>query len=425
MHFENSLEFAQIADKNDKLQSYRNKFFIPAQNGKDVIYFCGNSLGLQPKSTASYIAQELEDWKNLGVEGHFHAKNPWYYYHHFVEKQLSEIVGAEINEVVAMNSLSVNLNLLMVSFYRPTSTRYKIMVEADAFPSDHYAVQQQAKFHGFSPEDAIIQLYPREGEHTLRNEDILKAIEDNKDSLSLIILGGVNYYTGQVFNMKAITEAGHRVGAMVGFDLAHAVGNVLLNLHDWNVDFATWCTYKYLNSSPGGVSGIFVHARHGNNAKLPRFAGWWGNDEKTRFKMQKTFYPQEGAAGWQMSNAPVLSLAAHRASLDIFQEAGIKNLRKKSLELTGYLEFLLNELNSYKFSIITPSNPEERGCQLSLLTHADGKKLFEKIQQNGVIADWREPNLQKDNKGVIRVAPTPLYNTFEDVWRFVQIIKEA
>lgn len=425
MNFENSPAFAQNLDKQDALHSFRNQFHIPQHNGSDCIYFCGNSLGLQPKSTTEYIAQELEDWKNLGVEGHFKAKNPWFSYHHFVEEQLAEITGAKKGEVVAMNTLTVNLNLLMVSFYRPTKERYKIMVEADAFPSDHYTVQQQAKFHGFSPEDAIIQLYPREGEHTLRTEDILKTIEENSNSLALIMLGGVNYYTGQFFDLKSITEAGHKAGAVVGYDLAHAVGNVLLELHNWNVDFATWCSYKYLNSGPGGVSGIFVHEKHGNDASLPRFAGWWGNDENTRFLMKKEFYPQQGAPGWQMSNAPVLSLAAHRASLDIFMKAGLKNLRNKSIQLTNYLEFLLKEINSGEFTIITPANNAERGCQLSLLTGPNGKALFEKLQQNGVIADWREPNLQKENRGVIRVAPTPLYNTFEDVWKFAELISKV
>jgi kynureninase len=423
MLFENSLEFAQSLDKQDALQSFRNQFHIPQHNSKDCIYFCGNSLGLQPKTVVQYLSQELEDWKKFGVEGHFNAKNPWYHYHHFVEEQLAEIVGADKTEVVAMNSLSVNLNLLMVSFYRPTPTRFKIMVEADAFPSDHYAVQQQAKFHGFNPDEAIIQLYPREDEHTLRTEDIVAAIDNHKDSLALVMLGGVNYYTGQFFDLKTITEAGHKAGAVVGYDLAHAVGNVILNLHDWNVDFATWCTYKYLNSGPGGVSGVFVHEKHGNNPDLPRFAGWWGNDEKTRFQMKKEFYPQQGAAGWQMSNAPVLSLAAHWASLEIFKKAGLDNLRNKSIQLTNYLEFLLKQDTNHEFTIITPINVAERGCQLSLLTGKNGKELFQKIQNSGVVADWREPNLQKDNRGVIRVAPTPLYNTFEDVWKFASILK--
>lgn len=423
MTFENNLEFAQKLNQQDSLQAFRNQFHFPQHNQKDVIYFCGNSLGLQPKSVTEFVAQELEGWKNFGVEGHFNAKNPWFSYHHFVEEQLAEIVGANKNEVVAMNTLTVNLNLLMVSFYRPTKTRYKIMVEADAFPSDHYTVQQQAKFHGFDPKDAVVQLYPRKGEHTIRTEDIIQTIEENKDTLSLVMLGGVNYYTGQFFDIKNITKAAHKVGAIAGFDLAHAVGNVLLELHEWNVDFATWCSYKYLNSGPGGVSGIFVHEEHGNNPNLPRFAGWWGNDEKTRFEMKKEFFPQQGAPGWQMSNAPVISMAVHWASLNIFQKAGIKNLRAKSIQLTNYLEYLLLQLDSNDFSIITPSNVEERGCQLSLLMGANGKSIFENIQKNGVIADWREPNLQNSNKGIIRIAPTPLYNTFEDVWRFVEILK--
>ena len=415
-NFSTTLSFAQELDKKDTLSAFRNRFHIPLINGKDAIYFTGNSLGLQPKSTKDYILQELEDWKNHGVEGHFHGKNPWFSYHHFVEKQAAQLVGAEVDEVVVMNSLSVNLNLLMVSFYRPTPQRYKIMVEADAFPSDHYAVQQQAKFHGFAPDDAIIQLYPRAGEYTLRTEDIIAKIEEAGDTLALVMLGGVNYYTGQFFDLENITDAGHSVGATVGFDLAHAAGNVLLNLHDWQVDFATWCSYKYLNSGPGGVSGVFIHNKYADRPDLPRFAGWWGNDEKDRFLMEKTFVPQKGAAGWQMSNAQILPLAAHWAALEIVMEAGLANLRAKSITLTNYLEYLLKQNAHLGFEIITPSSENERGCQLSLLTKENGKQLFKKLQDNGVIADWREPN-------VIRVAPVPLYNTFQDCYHFVEILK--
>lgn len=417
MNFEDSLSFAQSLDAKDPLRKYRDQFHFPVINNKEVIYFTGNSLGLQPKSTAQFIDQELEDWKNWGVEGHFKGKNPWFKYHHFLTEMTARLVGAKESEVVNMNTLSVNLNLLMVSFYRPTATRFKIMIEADAFPSDHYAVQQQAKFHGYNPDEAIIQLYPRENEHTLRTEDILKAIEDNKDELALVMLGGVNYYTGQFFEIEKITSAAHEVGAFAGFDLAHATGNVPLNLHDWNVDFATWCSYKYLNSGPGGVSGVFIHEKHHKDKDIPRFAGWWGHDEKTRFLMDKKFVPMENAGAWQMSNAQILPMAALWASLEIFDEAGMDKLREKSLQLTAYLEWLLNS-NDFGFDIITPKNTAERGCQLSLLTKDNGKALFKRLEDNNVIADWREPN-------VIRIAPVPLYNSYEDVWRFVNFLKRS
>lgn len=415
MTFENSLAYAQELDKKDPLAKYREQFYIPQHDGKDCVYFCGNSLGLQPKTVEKYIQQELDDWKKYGVEGHFDGTNPWMHYHKFVSKQAAKIVGAKEDELVVMNTLSVNLNLLMVSFYQPTPERYKIMIEADAFPSDHYAVQQQAKFHGFNPDEAVVQLYPRKGEHTLRTEDILASIEMHKDTLALVMLGGVNYYTGQFFNLKEIAKAGHAAGAFVGYDLAHAAGNVPLTLHDWDVDFATWCSYKYLNSGPGGVSGVFIHEKHHSNTEIPRFAGWWGHDEKTRFKMDKKFVPMQNAAGWQMSNAQILPMAAHWASLEIFEEVGLDKLREKSLQLTGFLEFLIGQ-NNFGFEIITPKNTAERGCQLSLLTGDDGKALFKKLQDNGVIADWREPN-------VIRIAPVPLYNSYKDVWRFVEILK--
>lgn len=415
MQFEESLDFAKQLDKQDPLSKYRSQFHFPQHQGENCIYFCGNSLGLQPKTVERYIQQELDDWKKFGVEGHFDGTNPWMHYHHFVEKQAAKIVGASTEEVVVMNTLSVNLNLLMVSFYQPTQARFKIMIEADAFPSDHYAVQQQAKFHGFDPKDAIVQLYPRKGEHTLRTEDILATIEMHKDSLALVMLGGVNYYTGQFFELEKIAKAGHAAGAFVGYDLAHAAGNVPLELHQWNVDFATWCSYKYLNSGPGGVSGVFIHEKHHKNKEIPRFAGWWGHDEKTRFKMDKKFVPMENAAGWQMSNAQILPMAAHWASLEIFDEVGMEKLREKSEKLTAYLEYLLKQ-NNFGFEIITPSNKDERGCQLSLLTKDNGEELFKLLQNNGVIADWREPN-------VIRIAPVPLYNSFQDAWKFVEILK--
>lgn len=408
--------FAANLDATDELKDYRNRFHIPSANGKSLIYFCGNSLGLQPKSTRAYLEQELTDWQNLGVEGHLHAKNPWLYYHHFLTDATARLVGAKPIEVVVMNSLTVNLNLLMISFYRPTAKRNKIMMEYMAFPSDQYSVENQVKFHGYNPNDAIIELMPREGENSIRTTDILAKIDEHKDELALIMIGGVNYYTGQLFDMATITSHAKNCSSdiVVGYDLAHATGNVKMELHDWNVDFATWCSYKYLNSGPGGTSGVFVHEKHAENNLLPRLSGWWGNDESTRFKMQKGFIPQQGAAGWQMSNAQVLSMAAHRASLAIFDEVGMDKLIAKSKLLTGYLEFLLLNGKRKDFKIITPEDVAQRGCQLSIVMNENGKKTFDALTQNGVIADWREPD-------VIRVAPVPLYNTFEDVYRFAEI----
>ena len=412
--------FALEMDDQDPLKQFRDQFHIPEQNERELIYFCGNSLGLQPKSTRSYIEQELLDWQQLGVEGHLHGKNPWFYYHHFLTESTAKLVGAKPIEVVVMNSLTVNLNLLMISFYRPTRQRYKVIMEYMAFPSDQYAVENQVKLHGFDPFDAIIELTPREGEATLRTEDILSVIEKHQHDLALIMIGGVNYYTGQLFDMAAITQFAKQCSPeiQVGFDLAHAAGNVRLQLHDWEVDFATWCSYKYLNSGPGGTSGVFIHEKHAHNSALPRLSGWWGNEEKTRFKMQKGFYPQEGAAGWQMSNAQILPMAAHRASLAIFDAAGMDALVQKSKLLTGYLEFLLLNGARKDFRIITPTNPTQRGCQLSIVMEQNGKAVFDTLTQNGIIADWREPD-------VIRVAPVPLYNTFEDVWRFAEIFHSA
>ena len=426
-NFQSSETFARETDAADTLKSFREKFHIPKQsNGEEVLYFTGNSLGLQPKTTRNYIEQELKDWETLGVEGHFAAKNPWMPYHESVTGQLAKIVGAKNSEVVAMNSLTVNLHLLMVSFYRPTAERYKIVIEADAFPSDKYAVKSQIAFHSASPKfkvqspksDWLIELAPREGETVLRIEDILETIEKNSDSIALILLGGVNYYTGQKFDFAAITEAGHKAGAVVGFDLAHAVGNVALELHDWNADFAAWCSYKYLNAGPGGIAGIFVHERHAANFDLPRFAGWWGHDKETRFLMGDEFVPIRGAEGWQLSNPPILGLAALRAALDIFEEAGMKNLIEKSKKLTGYLEFLLNEIRDERISVITPTDEKMRGCQLSIRVANADKNLFRSITERGVIADWREPD-------VIRVAPVPLYNSFADVYKFTEILKEC
>lgn len=425
MQYENSLAFAQQLDQQDILKNYRERFHFPQHNGKDVIYLCGNSLGLQPKSVENALLAELEQWKKYGVEGHFKGEMPWMYYHRFLTKQTAGLTGASPSEVVVMNTLTTNLHLMMVSFYRPTKTRFKIIMEGGAFPSDQYAIESQVRFHGFRPEDAIVEVLPQDGEPTLTTEQITAAINKHGDSTALILFGGVNYFTGQFYDLKSITEAGHAVGANVGFDLAHAAGNVVLNLHEWNVDFAVWCSYKYLNSGPGGPSGVFVHEKHGNNPELPRFAGWWGHDENSRFLMKKGFIPMHGAAGWQLSNAQIFSFAAHKASLDIFEETGMEALRKKSELLTGFMEFLINEANraGYNFNIITPENPKERGCQLSIITDESGRDLFNFLMENGVIADWREDNLYGKNAGVIRVAPVPLYNSFEDVFRFVEMLK--
>lgn len=416
-HFSNTLEFAKQLDAQDKLKAYRSRFYIPQHNGKDMVYFTGNSLGLQPKTTRDYLQQELNDWAAYGVEGHFLAKNPWVSYHEILTDKTAKIVGALPSEVVMMNQLTVNLHLLMVSFYRPTKQRYKILCEAKAFPSDQYALQSQVKFHGFKTEDALIEIEPRKGEYEIRHEDIYKAIEDNKDSLAMIMIGGVNYFSGQVFDMKAITEAGHKAGAIVGFDLAHAAGNLKLALHDWGVDFAAWCSYKYLNAGPGSVAGAFVHEKHHHNTDLPLFAGWWGHDKTERFKMDKEFKPIKSVERWQLSNAPILSMAAYKASLDIFDEVGMDALNEKSQVLTGYLEFIVGEINKQKnncLEIITPK--QNRGCQLSIVAHGQGKALYNKLIESGVIPDWREPN-------VIRCAPVPMYNSFEDIYRFGEILK--
>lgn len=420
MKFENSLSFVKKLDKADVLKSFRNQFEMPTVNGKKCIYFTGNSLGLQPKSTKKFVNEELQDWAKLGVEGHLNSRRPWLYYHKFSKKALAQLVGAKPTEVVAMNQLTVNLHLMMVSFYRPTKQRFKIITEVGAFSSDQYTFESQIKWHKLDPEKTLIELKPRHGEYTLRTEDILQAINEHHSQLSLVIFGGVQYYTGQFFNIKKITEAAHKAGAYAGFDLAHAIGNVPLNLHGDGVDFAVWCSYKYLNSGPGGIAGAFVHERHAQNFDLPRFSGWWGHHEKERFQMKKGFLPMPGVDGWQLSNFPILSGAAHLASLEIFQQAGIKNLRKKSLLLTGYLEFLLSEIdpNSKIFTILTPSNPDERGCQLSVYMKQKGKEVFKALTKAGVVADWREPN-------VIRVAPVPLYNTFEEVFRFAEIFRKA
>lgn len=421
MTFQNTREFAQQLDAQDELKNYRNEFIFPQHNGKNVIYFTGNSLGLQPKRTQKYVNDVMNDWANLAVEGHFYAEKPWWDYHERFAQPLSKIVGALPSEVTVMNTLTVNLHLLMVSFYRPTEKRFKIICEEKAFPSDQYMFQSQVNAHGLKPEDTIVEIKRRDGEHNIRLEDILSKIEEVGDELALVLFGGVNYYTGQVFDMKTITEAGHKVGAYVGFDLAHAAGNIKLELHNWNVDFAAWCSYKYMNSGPGNASGCFVHEKH-HQSNLPRFAGWWGHNKERRFKMEPNFDPVHGADGWQVSNLPILSLAPYLASVEQFAEVGMDKLITKRNQLTAYLEFILHEIDveipGTEFEIITPSNPSERACQLSVFLHGQGRNLFDYLMTNGVITDWREPN-------VIRLAPAPFYCSYEDMFEFGQILKEG
>ena len=418
MTYSEELSFAQAMDKDDQLGDFRSQFHIPTQaNGEEHIYLCGNSLGLQPKSISAALEQELTDWKNYGVEGHFHAKNPWMPYHEFLTEAMAKVVGALPQEVVVMNTLTVNLHLMMVSFYRPVGKRTKIVIEKDAFPSDKYAAQSQIRFHGLDPKASLIELEARAGEDCLRHEDIQKVIDDQGDEIALIMLGNTNYYTGQFFDMKKITDWGHAKGCLVGFDCAHGAGNVELNLHESGCDFAVWCSYKYINSGPGSLGGVFVHERHSEDKNLNRFEGWWGHNKETRFKMRDDFEPMVGAEAWQLSNPPILSMAAIWASLKIFEEAGMSNLRNKAVALTGYLEYLVNQLGDEVVKIITPSDPEQRGCQLSIQVRNANKELYNRITKRGVIADWREPD-------VIRVAPVPLYNSFEDVHRFASILKE-
>ncbi len=423
MKYQNTLEFSREMDEKDPLKSFRDRFYFPNFHSKEVVYFTGNSLGLQPKTTEKYIKEELDAWAKFGVEGHFLADKPWFSYHEFLSEKAAKIVGANKEEVVITHSLTTNLHLLMVSFYRPQGKRTKIICEAKAFPSDQYALESQVKFHGLETNEHLIEVAPREGENLIREEDILSKIRETGDELALVMIGGVNYFTGQLFDMKKITEVGHSVGAIVGFDLAHAAGNVNLDLHAWGVDFAAWCGYKYLNSSPGGVSGMFVHERHAYKPELPRFAGWWGYDKETRFQMEPGFNPMRGAEGWQLSNAPILGMAAHLASLDIFEEAGMGRIGEKRDLMTAYLEFIIDEIserNSEKcrLEIITPRDLKQRGAQLSIVAHGQGKALFDVLFEQGVIADWREPN-------VIRIAPAPLYNSFEDCFRFGQYLESA
>lgn len=421
--FKNTLEFAQSLDAQDPLKSFRSKFHFPTFHEKEVRYFTGNSLGLQPKSAQAYIQEELDAWAKYGVEGHFLAKKPWFAYHEFLTEKLAKVVGALPSEVVVTHSLTTNLHLLMVSFYQPKGKRTKILCEAKAFPSDQYALESQVKFHGLDINEHLVEVAPRNGEHLIREEDILAKIAELGDELALVMIGGVNYYTGQLFDMEKITKAGHNVGAMVGFDLAHAAGNINLKLHDWGMDFAAWCSYKYMNSSPGGVSGMFVHERHAYKPELPRFAGWWGYDKDTRFLMQPGFNPMKGAEGWQLSNAPVLGMAAHLASLDIFDEAGMERIGEKRDSMTAYLEYVIDDISAKNkdrvtFEIITPRDKKYRGAQLSILAHGQGKALFEALSAEGVVADWREPN-------VIRIAPAPLYNSYEDCYWFGQLLEKA
>ncbi len=420
MIYQDTLEFAENLDAQDELKHFHNEFLIPKHEGRDAIYLCGNSLGLQPASAQKHLEAQLSNWKDLAVEGWFQGDDPWLQFHHQLKQPLAKLTGAKTEEITVMNSLTVNLHLLLVSFYQPNVKKYKILMEGGAFPSDQYAVESQVLYHGLEPEKAIIELFPREGELTLRTEDIISAIEQNADELALVLFGGVNYYTGQLFDMAAITKAAHNAGAYAGFDLAHAVGNVPLQLHEWGADFACWCSYKYMNSGPGGISGIFVHEKHFNNPQLKRFAGWWGYRPDKRFLMAPGFDPAKGAEGWQVSTSPILLMAVHKAALDIFEKAGgLDKLRHKSIMLTGYLEYLVLENNrrhnEQLFMIITPKDPQERGCQLSIVCKRNGKSTFNYLSKNGVIGDWREPD-------VIRLSPVPLYNSFKDVYDAAKLL---
>ena len=417
MTYQNSLDFAKQLDQEDPISYLRNEFHIPRdKNGKEWLYFTGNSLGLQPKITSKYIEQELDDWANFGVEGHFEAKNPWLSYHELLTDTMAKVVGAKPVEVVVMNTLTTNLHLLMVSFYQPSKTKYKIIIESDAFPSDRYAVQSQLSFHGFDPEEALIEWKPKEGKELLDLEDLKSILDSQGDEVALLLIGGVNYYTGQYLDIKKIAELGHAKKCMVGIDLAHGAGNIQPNLHDSSIDFAAWCTYKYLNSGPGSLSGLFVHEKHAQRKDLPRFAGWWNHNKETRFNMRQPFDVMSGAEGWQLSNPPILSMAAIKASLDIFEKVGMDALVKKSKKLTGFFEYLVNEIASDTIEIITPTNPNERGCQLSLQVKNADKNLHKKLTENNIITDWREPD-------VIRCAPVPMYTSFEDVYHMVTILE--
>jgi kynureninase len=418
--FHTGRSYAETLDAADPLRAFRARFAIPrTEDNDEVVYLCGNSLGLMPHTAVRYVNEELDTWKNVAVDGHFAGKRPWYAYHEQFTELAAHVVGADAGEVVIMNSLTVNLHLMMVSFYRPTTTRYRILIEENAFPSDRYAVESQARYHGRDPDDAILVMRPRAGEDLLRSEDIEALLaSDAGKTIALVLMGGVNFYTGQAYDLERIARATRQAGAVCGFDLAHAAGNVPMKLHDWDVDFACFCTYKYLNAGPGSVAGCFVHARHGDDKALPRFAGWWGNDPQTRFKMDDRFAPQRGAAGWQLSNAPIFSMASLLASLEIFEEAGIVRLREKAMLQTTYLLRLVDEIGDGAFRVITPREPRDRGCQISLRAPGDAKRLRDLLQARGVVSDFRPPD-------VVRVAPVPLYNSYVDVWRFAQVLKES
>jgi len=417
IHYKSGINFAKEQDQKDPLAHYRDKFHIPkTEKGENWLYFTGNSLGLQPKQTKYHIQQELDDWANLGVEGHFEAKNPWMPYHEFLTESMAQIVGAKPIEVVIMNTLTTNLHLLMVSFYNPSKTRFKIVIESDAFPSDRYAVETQLRFHGHDPSESLIEWSPRKGESLLNIEDLASILETQGDEIALLLIGGVNYYTGQYLDLKKIAELGHQHGCKVGIDLAHGVGNIQPNLHESGVDFAAWCTYKYMNSGPGSLGGVFVHERHAHDHSLKRFAGWWSQNKETRFDMRQPLDIIPGAEGWQLSNPPILSMAAIKASLELFSEVGMAALRKKSIQLTGYLEYLILELQNEHISIITPKDPKQRGCQLSIQVRNADKSLHTKLSEAHVITDWRTPD-------VIRCAPVPFYNSFEEVFKMVETLK--
>ncbi|WP_060872575.1 kynureninase [Myroides odoratus] len=419
MKFENTLAFAQSLDAKDTLSNYRNEFNFPKVNGKQVIYFTGNSLGLQPKRAVEYVNEVMTDWAELAVEGHFYAAKPWWDYHERFSEPLSKIVGAKPAEVTVMNTLTVNLHLLMATFYKPSGKRVKILCEEKAFPSDQYLIQTQVKWHGLDPKDVIVEVKRRPGEHNFRLEDILAKIDEVGDELALVLMGGLNYYTGQVLDMKAITAKAHQQGAYVGWDLAHAAGNINLELHDWDADFAAWCSYKYMNSGPGNASGCFIHEKHHANKDLVRLGGWWGHNKERRFLMEPNYDPIEGAHGWQISNLPILTLAPYLASVELFAEIGMPKLIEKRNLITAYLEFIINTIGAEvggNFEIITPTEQSERASQLSILLHGEGRAMFTYLMEAGVIVDWREPN-------VIRLAPVPLYTSFEDMYQFGQILK--
>ena len=421
MQFKNTREFAQSLDAKDTLKGYRSRFLFPKINGKNAIYFTGNSLGLQPVNARKYVDEIMNDWAELAVEGHFYAEKPWWDYHERFASKLAPVVGAKPSEITVMNTLTVNLHLLMVSFYRPTKKRFKIICEEKAFPSDQYLLASQVRFHGLDPKETIVELKKREGEHNFRMEDVLAKIAEVGEECALVLIGGVNYYTGQVFDIQAITRAAKNIGVFVGWDLAHAAGNIELKLHDWGVDFAAWCSYKYMNSGPGNASGCFVHEKYHGQKDIPRFEGWWGHNKERRFLMEPEFQPEPNANAWQISNAPVLALAPYLASLELFEEVGMQALIEKRNTIVSYLEFVLHEIDKEtegSFEIITPSKQEERGTQLSVFLHGQGKEIFRYLMDNGVITDWREPN-------VIRLAPAPFYCSFEDMYEFGQILKEG